>query len=56
LKPVLQNLYGDFPKSQLFRRMILAKFNEGTLRPGYHPDWPELAEAEKDILAKLDAA
>ena len=56
LKPVLQNLYGDFPKSKLFRRIIHAKFHKGGIGPNYHPNWPELAAAEKDILATLDTA
>jgi hypothetical protein len=64
LRPQLEKLYGDFPKSKLFRRMVEAMHAMGSERKdshgewhifSYHPSWPELTETAKAILAELEA-
>lgn len=63
LRPELEKLYGDFPKSKLFRRMVEAMHARGPELQdstgkryifSYQPSWPELTEAAKAILAELD--
>ncbi|NNF78225.1 MAG: hypothetical protein HKN05_09365 [Rhizobiales bacterium] len=64
MKDTLQKLYGDFPTSDLFRRMATAmhalgpELQDSTGKRyifSYCPRWPELTEAAKRILAELDA-
>ncbi len=64
LRSDLENMYGDFTKSDLFRRIIEAihaagadwQDNEGNWAIfRYTPSWPELKEKAEEILAELDA-
>lgn len=64
LRPLLEKLYGDFPGSKLFRRMVETTHAMGTKRQDsegnryiflHCPDWPELKVSATAILAELDA-
>ena len=64
LRPELEKLYGDFPRSKLFRRMIETMHARGPELQdstgkryifSYMLNWSELAEAAQAILAELDS-
>lgn len=63
-RPFLEEIYGDFPESDLFRRMVTEMHaNCGKLKDSsgkryifnYTPSWPELGAKADAILAELDA-
>lgn len=64
LRSELEKLYGDFPKSELFRLMVMTMNARGSELQdstgkryifNYMPSWPELTDAAQTILAELDA-
>ena len=63
-RPFLEEIYGDFPESDLFRRMVTEMHadcgipsnpSEKRYIFNYTPSWPELGEKAKTLLAELDA-
>ncbi|MCJ2045411.1 hypothetical protein MKK58_12860 [Methylobacterium sp. J-078] len=65
LRKNLEQLYGNFSQSELFRRMVEAMHARGSELQdstgkryifSYLPGWPELTVAAETILAELDVA